>query len=186
MRLGLKMPVRMRRFAILGAAAALSAGTLATGLTTQAQAQSGFTMHLTNDSAWGTFAGDGVIGHSPIAVKQEPWGSWGEIPEGNGTVGGVSGAEIEFPAITASHNVSNLCMAATADAAEAYLATCGANGTVWLAVQSGNGTLLYSRFLLSRGFQDVIAVHSPSTDAGVIAIPESAVGGSWFGRWTVH
>lgn len=184
--LGSKIPLRMGRLAMLGAAAALSAGSLATGLATPAQADSGFTMHLTNDSAWGTFAGNGVIAHSPVAVKQQPWGSWGEIPEGNGTVDGVSGAEIEFPAITASHNVSSLCMAATANAAEAYLATCGANGTVWLAVQSGDGTLLYSRFLLNRGFRDVIAVDSPSTDAGVIAIPESGVGGNWFGRWTVH
>jgi hypothetical protein len=183
---GLKIPPRMRRFAVLGAAAALSAGTLATGLATQAQAQSGFSMTLSNDGAFGTFAFQGVTANSDIAVKRAPWGSWGEIPEGNGTVDGVSGAEIEFPAITSNGTVSNLCLAITARDQEAYLATCGANGTVWVSVQSGDGALLYSRFLLNEGSQYVIAVNSPGVDSSVVSIPESAVGGSWFGRWTVH
>jgi hypothetical protein len=186
MKLGLKIPVRMRRLAMLGAAAALSVGTLATGLATQAQAQNGFSMTLSNDGAFGTFAFQGVTANSDIAVKRAPWGGWGEIPEGNGTVDGVSGAQIEFPAIRTNGNPSNLCLAVTARDEEAFLATCGANGTVWLSVQSGNGALLYSRFLLNEGSQYVIAVNSPAVNSSVVSIPESAVGGSWFGRWNVH
>jgi hypothetical protein len=34
--------------------------------------------------------------------------------------------------------------------------------------------------------QYVIAVNSPGVDSSVVSIPDSAVGGSWFGRWTVH
>jgi hypothetical protein len=141
-------------------------------------------MYLASDTSWGTFAYAGVTSGSPIAVKQKPWGTWVYDECGTGTIGSVTGTVFELQSVYGSGIASPYCLADTAEGVGASLATCGANGTVFIGQESGDGILYYSRYLYDQGKGYwVLAVNSPSTNAAVITWPESGIGGSYFGRW---
>ena len=92
--------------------------------------------------------------------------------------------EFEFQAITQKGVVTNWCIATTENLQVPWLQACGANGTVFIAVQSQDGYLLYSRFLVNEGHNDVLAVEYPGPTVELTTVPVSDVGGNWYGRWS--
>jgi hypothetical protein len=96
----------------------------------------------------------------------------------------LSDTVFELQAVKSSGVTSGYCLADTAEGVGASLAACGANGTVFIGQENGDGIIYYSRYLydLGKGYW-VLAVNSPSTNAAVITWPESGLGGSYFGRW---
>jgi hypothetical protein len=179
----------LTRLAALAGSAVIAAGTLAVVSAGPAAAQSSCTsytasMYLASSTSWGTFADAGVTSGSPIYVKHMPWGTWAYNECGTETIGSVTGTVFEIQAIYTSHAASPYCLADTTEGLGASLATCGANGTVFIGQISGDGILYYSRYLYDlKGQYWVLAVNSPSTDVPVITWPESGIGGSYFGRW---
>lgn len=177
---------RLTRLAAAAGSAAIAAGVLTAVSVGPAAAQGTYTgsMYLANDTAYGTFAYDGVISGSPIAVKQKPWGTWVYNEDGTETIGSVTGTVFELQAVYTSGKASPYCLADTGEGTGASLASCGADGTVFIGQENGDGIFYYSRYLYDQGQGYwVLAVNSPSTDAPVITWPESDIGGSYFGRW---
>lgn len=170
--------MRFRRFAALAGAAALTAaGTFIPAGPANAASNTGDVIFLANDFPFGMYAASGVVHDSTIAVDRTP-GYWVLVAP----PGGLSG-QWEIAAVTASGKVTDWCIASTAVLATPALQPCGANGTVFVAVESGDGYLLYDRFLLDEGKDDVLAVNSPANGRPVVTLPVNDVGGSWFGRW---
>ncbi len=180
--------IRFRRFAAFAGAAALATGILTAASAGPAAAAQQVQEFLANDSSYSMYAVQGVKGGSFVAVNNSvPGGQWEFDQIGSAVTLGdpeVTGVPVEFKAITTSGEVTNWCIATTAEYDEAYLATCGANGTVFIDESSGDGILLYSRYFLDRGSDWLLAVDSPHNGAPVDLIPYSDVGGDWFGRWS--
>lgn len=158
---------RARRCGVAASAAALAAGTFATALAAPASASTPTnllgktTLVLSNFPELGTYAADGVTERSVIAVDGSP-GQWAFDDLETKWSGGsprITGEQIEFRAITTKGIESNLCLA-DATTSVAYLETCGDNGTIWVAVVSGNGTYLYSRYWTNQGDNLVLNTHN--------------------------
>jgi hypothetical protein len=181
---------RLRRLAIVAGAVALTAGTLTAVFGGPASAQSNSTqLYLANDNSLGTYAASGVKAGSLVQVKLQPWGNWAVEPQGYWSANGISGYGFYFAAITTSGTVSNLCLddgygVSTTNPA---LQTCGSDGTVWVAVSSGDGWLLYSRYMLDgdcgAACDGVLAVCHPVVDEVTELIRADEVGGDCYGRW---
>jgi hypothetical protein len=173
------------RFAAIAGAAALGVGILSTAAAGPAAAQDTVHPFLANDQNYAMYAAQGVKAGSFVGVDLSG-GYWSYTGVGpTETLGNprVTGDPVELKAVTSSGSVTNWCIAVTGGYDEAYLAACGANGTVFLDVPSGNGVLLYSRYFLDKGSDWVLAVDSPYNGAPVDLIPYNVVGGDWFGRW---
>jgi hypothetical protein len=182
----------VRRCGIAASAAALASGTFATALAAPASASTPTnllgktTLVLTNLPQYGTFAAAGVTPDSVIEVDQKP-GQWAFNDLETKWSGGsprITGEQIEFRSIYTSGNESNLCLA-DAGTGFAYLDTCGNNGTIWVAVVSGNGTYLYSRYWTNQGDNLVLNVHNPSNDqfVGLYAPQILKSGDGNYARW---
>jgi hypothetical protein len=176
----------LTRLAALAGSAAIAAGTLVVASAGPAAAQASYTgyMYLANDTAYGTYAASGVISGSPIEVKKAPWGTWVYNEDGTETIGSVTGTVFELQSVYTSGKASPYCLADTGPDADAYLAPCGADGTVFIGQESGDGIFYYSRYLYDQGDGYwVLAVYSPSVNAPVFTYPEASIGGPYFGRW---
>ena len=175
------------RFAAFAGAAALAIGILTAASAGPAAASVEYGgLSLANAPAYGMYAAQGVTADSSVAVNTGYPARWGIAVLGpQETLGNpkVTGYPEEFHAITTKGTLTNWCIVGNAEYGDAYLASCGANGTVFIVVFNGDGVLLYSRYFLDSGSDWVLAVYSPSPGDPVMTIPYNAVGGNWFGRW---
>jgi hypothetical protein len=138
-------PFLFRRLVILVSATALACGILTAASAGPAAAQGNETdMYLANASSWGIYGSDGVTSGGYVAVLQgPPWGTWAVHDEGWWCADGICGYGFEFAAVKTSGVISNLCISDTnVPYWPVTLTTCGADGTVWGAVKSGDGYLL--------------------------------------------
>lgn len=140
-------------------------------------------VYLPNGGDYGLFAPDGVTNYYEVSVGSQP-GTWRAVDEGSWTANGVTGIGWEFVAVYTSGAASNLCLADNSQYQTAFLTTCGADGTVWVAVANGNGYFLYDRYLLDSGLDRVLAAPAPlSVSPLAELVAPGAVGGNTFGRW---
>jgi len=167
------------RATALAGAVALAATALITVAAGPALAGGSDQIFLTNAADHlGMYAANGVVQNSLIAVNPNYGGEW-EVT----AIPGYSN-EFEFQAITQKGVITNWCIATTENLQVPWLQACGANGTVFIAVQSQDGYLLYSRFLVNEGHNDVLAVEYPGPTVELTTVPVSDVGGNWYGRWS--
>jgi hypothetical protein len=146
-------------------------------------------IYLTNASSYGMNAQQGVVGGSYVGIASavNGWGTWWAIPQGTTTEDGVSGMGYEFEAITTSGTLLGWCIGnGDSDNDYAYLTSCGAYGTVWVAVLSGNGYHLFSRYFLDRGSQVVLSVDANPVENGMTVETSffSGLEPSWYARWS--
>jgi uncharacterized membrane protein len=186
---------RNRRGSAVVATCALAVGTLL-ALASPAGAQSAVseaatTMVLSNavnGINYGSFASSGVTVNSQVDVDQSP-GRWEAFDFGTWTGGSpsVTGADVQFRAVTTSGIVSDLCLANTNDEALPALQPCGDNGTYWVVVRSGNGYYLYGRFWLDQGADLALGVDEPQNYAYTeIVLPSLLKSGDGiYARWNV-
>jgi hypothetical protein len=182
---------RWGRLVALVSATALAAGTLAVLAAgpASAQTQEGETwMTLAYAEPYGAYAYSGVTSGSAILIDESP-GTWETVQYSSSyTEDGVTGYEVQFEAVTSNGTISDLCLAATSIVAS--LATCGDNGTYWIAVASGAGYYLYSRYELNMGEQFVLEATNPGdglngVQVGIDYKPDIVSGDGEYARWAV-
>jgi hypothetical protein len=80
---------------------------------------------------------------------------------------------------------TQLCLGNTTGG-QSQLLACGANGTVWVVVHSGNGDYLYSRYWLNQGDNEVLAAYEPGPAANVYVVFQDVLtsGDGWYARWS--
>jgi hypothetical protein len=144
-------------------------------------------MDLANIPVYGTYASNGVVAGSIIKIDTQP-GSWVAETSGSWTAGdpSVTGTNTQYHAQTSNGTVTDLCLANTTGGAS-DLATCGANGTYWVVVQSGNGYYLYNRYYLDAGENYVLGVQDPTGGSEVTLVyqPNLTSGDGAYARWSV-
>ena len=173
------MVVICRLAAFLGAIVLVIGG----GTIPASASQLGDGVYLENANTFGLYAKSGVTQGSQVAIGTQPWGGWFLYDEGSWTADGISGESYEFASVRTNGDVSDLCMAAAAgsDSAYIYLEPCGANGTVWVAVYSNGGFLLYSRYYLDQGAQAQLGDYTIKGDDAFLTI--NPTNPAIFHRW---
>jgi hypothetical protein len=169
--------------AVLLAAAglAVTAGPAAAAVTYEQTA-----ITLANASAYGMAAQQGVVANS-VVVADSPPGNWLADDMHATWTGGspaVTGEDFEFQAITQKGVISQWCLGDNGAFPE--LLACGADGTVWVVVHSGNGYYLYSRYYLSQKDNYAIAAYMPVPGPGITLladVPTLTSGDGFYARW---
>jgi hypothetical protein len=179
---------RFHRCLIVASSLVLATGALTVAFAGPAAASNTLTdMTLANIPAYGTYAANGVVAGSIIKIDNEP-GRWTAVTSGNWTAGNpsVTGTNTQYRAVTSAGATSDLCLANTTGG-PSDLATCGANGTYWVVVQSGNGYYLYNRYYLDAGENYVLGVQDPSSGSSVTLLyqPNLTAGDGAYARWAV-
>ena len=96
---------------------------------------------------------------------------WDWINEGTDGKGDPEGEEQSQGENEGDTQDKGECLALTnLNNGEAYMTTCGANGTVWIAVPHNDGYALYSRWWYDNGYpNENLAAASASNNAALFA-----------------
>jgi hypothetical protein len=180
---------RLSRWATLVSAVLLAAAGLAVtaGPAAAAVTYQKTTVVEANASAYGLAAQQGVVANS-VVVANSPPGTWlADDMHSTWTGGspGVTGEDFEFQAVTQKGVVSQWCVGD--NGAFPALLACGADGTVWVVVHSGNGYYLYSRYYLSQGNDYALAAYEPVPGGGITLlanVPTLTSGDGFYARWS--
>jgi hypothetical protein len=92
--------------------------------------------------------------------------------------GGQQGEEQDTGSAGDGDPDAGLCLADTGG--YAYMTSCGANGTVWIAIPHNDGYWLYSRYTVNNHNPEVLT--SSSTADGTrlfVELSDSSPGGPW-------
>jgi hypothetical protein len=92
--------------------------------------------------------------------------------------GGQQGEEQDTGSSGDGDPDAGLCLADTGG--DAYMTSCGANGTVWIAIPHNDGYWLYSRYTVNNHNPEVLTSNSTGDGAQLfVTISDSAPGGPW-------
>jgi hypothetical protein len=175
---------RRRTWAALAALAAAAAFSASVVTAVPASAQTAETyIYLAHETSFGMYGTTGATDGSVIALTTVPWGTWEAISYGTTSEDGITGPGYEFEAVTTSGNLSGWCLQTLLANDYARLGPCAAGGTVFVAVYSDGGYILYSRYFLNLGAQVALATYGYGTDYAVVAVPASGLVTGVYYRW---
>jgi hypothetical protein len=123
-----------------------------------------------NDIIENTIAAAGVIA-AWVAIYLK-WKSMGTND------GGQQGEEQETGTDGDGDADAGLCLADTGG--YAFMTSCGADGTVWIAISHNDGYWLYSRYTVDEGNAEVLTSDSTASGARLfVTLSDSSPGGPW-------
>jgi hypothetical protein len=88
----------------------------------------------------------------------------------------------KYQELELSDNQNGLCLADTFG--YAYLASCGANGTIWLVVPHNDGAYLESRYALDNGQTEVLTADPVADGARLYIYDPEQSGSPYWQTWT--
>ena len=99
------------------------------------------------------------------------------VSKGSGD-GGQEGEEQDTGSAGDGNPDANLCLADTGG--YAYMTSCGANGTIWIAIPHNDGYWLYSRYTVNQGHAEVLTSNTTADGTRLyVTISDSSPGGPW-------
>jgi hypothetical protein len=98
------------------------------------------------------------------------------------TKGVYKGKHEKYAQIELEDNQNGLCLADTFG--DAYLASCGADGTIWLVVPHSDGAYLESRYTVDNGIPEVLTADPLSNNSLLYAEAPANPGSPYWQTWT--
>jgi hypothetical protein len=177
---------RWRRFAALASGTALTVTIVTIGVAAPAMAQSNGEVYLASAEGFDLYVPGDVEQGAEMRVGTDvlPNAQWTVTDKGPYDGHGVTGEGEQF-----ANYGTNWCIADTVNpgggTSTPNLQACGANGTVWVACRSGDGYLLFDRYLLNNGgTANLLGINFDAGDGEtLLLVNENYVSSDWFIRW---
>ena len=175
-----------RRPAILAAAGILAAGLLSVATAGPAAAQTNVKFCFTNASAWCMgmpFVQAGEAVRIQVNETSDPAWVWTLVSEGTSTVNGQQWPSFEIQdGISPTYCLQNTTLSGN-NTQGSDLASCSANGTVWIQVKDSNGYYLVSRYALRTNGNEIVLGGILQQDSALLGLapPPS---GPLYEQWT--
>jgi hypothetical protein len=96
--------------------------------------------------------------------------------------GTYQGKHEKYAQIELQDNQNGLCLADTFG--DAYLASCGANGTIWLVIPHSDGAYLESRYTVDNGIPEVLTVDPLYSGSELYVYAPEQPGSAYWQTWS--
>jgi hypothetical protein len=175
-----------RRPAILAAAGILAAGLLSVVTAGPAAAQTPVKFCLTNASSWCmsiSFVQAGEAVEMQVNEASDPAWEWTTVSEGTYTFNGQQWPSFEIQdGILPTYCLQNTTLNGS-NPQVSDLASCSANGTVWIQVKDSNGYYLVSRYALRTNGNEIVLGGILQQDSALLGEAPPPVG-PLYEQWT--